>query len=182
MSRALQIKDFPNYYITDTGDVYSRTKKNHGRIKKLKIYQTAKGYINTFLYKHNKRYNKNVHRLVAEAFIPNPENKPQVNHKNGIKDDNRVENLEWVSASENQIHSFVILHRKPSRAWLGKCGKNSAHYKIVQQIKDNKIIAEFCGTLEAERKTKIERSGIIKCANKKRKSAGGYQWAYKNKC
>ena len=102
-----------------------------------------------------------------------------VNHKNGIKTDNRVQNLEWVNNQENVLHSFNVLHRKPTRAWLGKRGKDSAYYKIIQQIKDNKVIAEFHGTKEASRKTGIQPSSIIKCANKKRKTAGGYQWIYK---
>ncbi len=70
------------------------------------------GYLGVTLCYQNTRRSISIHRLVALAFIPNPENKPQVNHKNGVKTDNRLENLEWVTASENVIHSFSVLGRK----------------------------------------------------------------------
>lgn len=120
---------------------------------------------------------RSVHRLVAEAFIPNPENKPQVNHKNGIKTDNRVQNLEWVTRVENIRHSFSILHRQASGK--GMFGKNSKNSKIVLQIKDNKIIAEFYGCNEAERETGIKSRSISAVCCGRRKTTGGYFWKYK---
>ena len=118
-----------------------------------------------------------IHRLVAEAFIPNPDKKPQVNHKNGIRTDNRVENLEWVTSSENLKHSFRILKRKPS----GNCkkGKENKNSIKVLQIKDNKIINIFDSIKEAEKMTGA--SNISKCINGYYLTSGGFYWKKENK-
>lgn len=180
MVKAIQIKDFPNYYVTENGDVYSRNYNHTGRIKKLKLIKYQTGYVCVNLGKNNKTYQTLVHRLIAEAFIPNPENKNEVNHKNGIKDDNRAENLEWATRSENEKHAYAILGRTPP--WLNKKGKDKKCTKIVLQIKDGKVVAKFYGTYEAERQTGICRVSIIQCCNgyKHYKTAGGYQWKYKD--
>ena len=180
MSKALEIKDYPGYYITDTGDVYSRQERWHGRIKKLKQNKNNFNYMRVALYSSkSKCSNKFVHRLVAEAFIPNPDNKPQVNHINGIKTDNRVENLEWATASENSKHAYRVIKTASSpKYWKGKFGKDNHSSKLVFQIKDNKIIAEFYGIHEAERKTGIRFKDISRVCLGKRKSAGGFQWKY----
>lgn len=124
MSKSLQIKNFSEYYITDNGELYSRKiyHNPHGRFRHIKKKIISTGYCRVDLCKDNVVYQKDIHRLVAEAFIPNPDNKPCVNHKNGIKTDNRVENLEWVSFSENIKHGFRVLGRKPTKYWLGKTG------------------------------------------------------------
>lgn len=179
MSKALQIKGYPNYYVTDNGDIYSRNYKHTGRIKKLSLVDDGHGYTQVFLCSQGKVRTKKVHRLVAETFIPNPNNKPQVNHKNGIRNDNRVENLEWVTNSENNKHSYDVLHRK--KALLGKFGAKHQRSKLLQQIQDGVVIAEHYGTCEAERKTGIKFGNIAACCRGERKTAGGYQWKYKQK-
>ena len=69
-------------------------------------FKNYKGYIQTYLCDDNGRKTTTIHRLIAKAFIPNPDNKDQINHKNGIKDDNRIENIEWCNQSENMRHAF----------------------------------------------------------------------------
>ena len=89
------------YFITKTGDVYSTFS---GKMKKMKPTLNPSGYLS--LQIEGKAYT--VHRLVALAFIDNPENKPQVNHIDGVKTNNDVSNLEWVTNSENQLHAWKI--------------------------------------------------------------------------
>lgn len=91
-----KIEEFSNYSVSNLGNV--RNDKT-GRI--LKTYTKPSGYMQVQLGR--KTIPQYIHRLVAKAFIPNNDNKPQVNHKNGIKCDNKVENLEWVTASENDL-------------------------------------------------------------------------------
>jgi len=147
--RAFQIADFPGYYVTDRGDIYSSNYAKTGRIKKLTISKKRNGYFGISLGAHNYKL---VHRLVAETFIPNPKGFSQVNHKNGDKTDNRVENLEWCSAKENIRHSYDVLHRPaPPHPTLGKFGKDNPLSKAVLQIKNGRVVKKFDGITEAER-------------------------------
>jgi hypothetical protein len=95
----LNIKDFDNYFINSDGKI----KNKKGQLLKVEI--SKEGYYRVTLSKDGKCVKYLLHRIVAIQFIPNPENKPQVNHKNGIKSDNRVENLEWCTRSENEKHA-----------------------------------------------------------------------------
>lgn len=119
-----------------------------------------------------------VARLVAKIFIPNPQNKPQVDHINTIRNDDRVENLRWVTRSEN-MHNPITLQRL-SDIRLGK--KNpSKEIPILQYTKDGIFVKEWpSATAFGEYLGKNVCGNIINCIKGKMPSAYGYKWKYKN--
>lgn len=128
------------------------------------------GYLRVVLFANHKQETVAVHRLVAKEFIPNPDGKRTVNHKNGIKTDNRVENLEWATYGENHKHAYISGIRNPP-----------SEHPVLQLSKDGEVITEYKSIQEAERTTGIAGPNICACCKGKRyKTAGGFIWQYKN--
>lgn len=120
-----KIKGFEEYTVTKTGDVYSH---KNGKKKKLKP-ENNHGYLRVALSSQGRSKKFRIHRLVAMSFINNKNNHKCVNHLDGNKKNNCVENLEWCSFSDNQKHSYRVLGRKVNKTMLGKT-KDKHHNSI----------------------------------------------------
>jgi hypothetical protein len=115
----IKIDEYPNYSVSNTGEIQNN---QTGKIRKL--HHDKHGYFTITLKNESGIRNLKVHRLVATAFISNPENKPFVNHINGIKDDNRVDNLEWSTAKENNYHAWNVLDSSNRRKVMAEHSHN----------------------------------------------------------
>lgn len=175
------------YEVSDLWNVKSLQKKWRWKIlyreKIRKPQRNKQGYLRVILHKSDIKKYFPIQRLVAIAFVPNPENKPQVNHKNGIKDDNRACNVEWVTNGENQEHSYRILWR--SKLHLSEIGKkywrNAVEKRkipVLQISKNGSTINRFSSYTEASLATGVAIPNICHVLKWKRLYAGGYIWRY----
>ena len=156
----------------------------------LRVRKTHTGYLRVNLYKNNKAKDYYIHRLVAEAFIPNIDNLPCINHKDENPKNNHVTNLEWVTYKENNnygTHKEKVAEklrgRKHSEEWNRKVAeKNINNPKTSKPVlaidKITGLILEFPSVKEAERQLGISNGNICNCLKGRQKSCGGFYWYY----
>ena len=148
------------YFVSDDGCLYNQKMKKH----KQHIHPIT-GYCQQILRKNGKTYMRYMHRLVAEAFIPNPDHLREVNHKDGNKLNNAVSNLEWVSRSQNMKHSYETGLRPTTKiAAYTKSGE------FVRAFQSEREAVDFCGV--------NYNAGISNCLRGITQTAHGYKWKY----
>lgn len=167
-----EIEGYEGYYVTTDGRVWGKQKNDF-----LKQYKTGriKNYLGVMLYDKGIGKTLRVHILVAKAFLPNPQNKPQVNHKDENPENNAVNNLEWATAEENcnyGTRNYKIANQQINRK---DCSKS-----VAQIDKAGNLIAVFPSLSEAKRQTGADCSHISRvCDNKPLfNTAGGYKWRW----
>lgn len=152
------------YQISNLG----RIKNNKGQILSQTL-DPKSGYLRTHLGKNGKAKWRLTHRLVAEVFINNPDGLPEINHKNEIKTDNRVNNLEWCTRNYNA--NYGTRNQK-----ISKSKQNDT--KLSKKVKCIETNITYPSAMEAQRQTNIFATSIIKVCKGKAKIAGGYHWEY----
>ena len=171
------ILNFPDYQVSNLGRVKSLERKivrknNYIYSQKehiMKLTINKNGYYYVSLKKDNKTKTILVHRLVAQTFIPNPDNLPEVNHINEDKMDNRYCNLEWCTNIYNENYG------------TGKIRAGELHKKaVIQYSDDNNFICKFNSGIEAEKVTNIDNASISRCCYGKQTKAGNYYWRFAN--
>lgn len=154
------VEEFPSYEVSDRGRVKSNIT---GKILSPK---TDRGYNRVVLYKDGRTSDVSVHRLVGDAFLENPHGKKEINHINGNKLDNSVENLEWVSRSENMKHAFASHLKEPS---------GGLPRKGLRVIETNEC---YESAYECARVMDLDQCHINQCLRGKRRSHKGYHFEY----
>lgn len=189
MSRYKILNDFPGYRIYEDGRIVSDLKGSE-----IATQKTNSGYSIAHLWQNNKRKAITVHRLVAMAFLPNVDNKPVINHKDGNKQNNAVSNLEWASQSENMKHAFSSglseNARQSAKQRMSVIGKRYAKDNVKHILKANvearkpvlqydlngNFIAEYESIKAARKATGCDVSRVINGVFKQSK---GYTWRLK---
>lgn len=162
------IKGYEGFYIaSNKGNIKSLNYGNTGVCKNLVFSTDRYGYKTVILYKNKEKRTYRVHRIIAEAFVPNPNNFPIINHKNEIKSDNRAENLEWCDARYN------INYSRHGEKYSGTRPK-----RIYQKDKNGNVIKEWESICEAARVLGLCKSSISNCCRGKIDSYKSYIWEF----
>ena len=181
------IKDYEGLYqISNHGNVKSLTRKVKCKNGKFRIIRekiltpmtTKNGYLTVNLWKNNSSKTYLIHRLVAEAFIPNPENKPEVNHKDTYKWTNYTSNLEWNTRPENTIHSYKMKLRENQKKKISNMNKKLKSKKVAQYDLNMNLIKTFPSASEAARYYNYSQSAISECCRGIRRKIYNYIWRY----
>lgn len=173
------------YQISNNGNVKSLIDNKGNKrelIRKPRIAKNGYYYVNLFI--GSKAKSKKIHRLVAEHFIDNPDNKPCVNHIDGNKLNNNVDNLEWCTFSENSKHAvehgLMIMPKGVKNYMFKRHGaQNPNSVPVLQCDLQGNVIKEWENIKIAGEQTKILSTSIAKCCRGERRTAGGYIWRKK---
>ena len=180
-----EIKGYPNYQVSNMGRIKRLSTGYYRRTEKiLKPQLQNNGYLHIKLSQKDKTKCILVHRLVAQVFIPNPNNLPQVNHINEDKTDNRVENLEWCDRKYNINYGNGISKRVKTNKENGTYKKiGEINYKnfsksILQFSKDNSFIRRWDCIMDVQRELGYDNRQICSCLKNRQKTAKGFKWVY----
>lgn len=163
------------YRVSSLGRVMTLNYRHTG-VERILKQQTDKGGYKCVTLTYGGRKSYKVHRLVAEAFIPNPENKPQVNHINEDKSDNRVENLNWMTNRENSNWGTKSVRLGQSLTNNPKRSSSVSQYTLT-----GAFVSDYPSIHEASRQTGIRVGNIHMTCTGNRRSAGGYIWKFTSK-
>lgn len=178
------------YEVSNTGKVRSLNYLGHGSTRELSLAKDQKGYLRVRVFKNGHGTMCKVHREVAKAFIPNPGNKPEVNHRDGNKENNHVDNLEWAASGENAAHAYRTGLKEKTREWCRQMGSTIGRTNLEKSRENRKtpivairesdgVVTEYPSQAEAAEKTGTPQPNINKVLNGTRKSANGFTFRYK---